>query len=364
MKVIYNLSIILLSLTVSIFPQKINGDDYNTAGISVMPYFQTWKGINNTTLEQYSSRIFLSYFINRDTRISLQSGYASSEALQNSISGLSDAQLSVNYRLRKLNTAFDFGVNLPTGEEKVDLLNFQSSVILCQEVFSMKMPLLRQGTNIFAGATWAKDLNDNIIVGVGASYQIKGKYNPISGDTISYKPSNELLFTCGVDFRINSTATVSGDVIGIIYGDDKINGINSFSAGTKTIFNLMFRKYFGYNNLMIFVRYRNCASEKLTGISADISSEKISPDNLAALINFAHRITGNLLLNYLIEGRFYEKTVAPFSGYNIYGIGITSDLKVSPNFSLPFTAKYYVGNSAGSPSISGLETGLGLNITF
>ncbi len=364
MKVILKLGIVLLFLSVSVYPQKFDEDNYSMAGLSIMPYYQAWKGIDNNTIEQYSSRIFLSYYINRDTKISLQSGYASSKALQNKISGLSDAQLSVNYRLRKLNTAFDFGINLPTGEDKVDLLNFQSSVILCQEVFNMKMPLLRQGTNIFAGATWAKDFSDNIIIGLGISYQIKGKYSPIVNDTFSYKPSNEILFTAGADFRLNNTATVSGDVIAIIYGDDKINGINSFSAGTKTIFNLLFRKYYGYNNLMVFLRYRNCASEKLAGISADIYSEKISPNNLAALIGFAHRITGNLLLNYLIEGRFYEKTAAPFSGYDIYGLGIAPDLKLTTNFSLPFTAKYYFGNSAGSSSIKGLEIGLGLNITF
>jgi hypothetical protein len=339
---------------------KIENENRTTIGI--IPFYQHWKGVTNTDIKQYSGRFFLNYFLDRDIKVTLQSGYASSEALKKKISGLSDAQFSINYKLRKLNTALDLGINFPTGEEKVDVLNFESSVLLCQEVFNIKMPLLRQGTNILAGLTWAKDLSDVVIIGLGISYQIKGKYNPIADDTISYKPSNELLFTGGIDIRISNSTTISGDVIGIIYGEDKINNINSLSAGTKTIFSVMFRKYYGYNNLVVFLRYRNCAVEKLNTISEVVYSEKISPNNLIAFVNFKHQISNGISLNYLIEGRFYEKTVAPYSGHNIYGAGIAPNLNLSSNFSLPLTAKYYIGNSPGSSSIRGLELGLGLSI--
>ncbi len=363
MKKLFNIGLMLLILSGSIIPQEINGQN-NSAVLSILPNYQTWNGISNSVIRQYSNRVFLNYFVNRDIRLSLQSGYASSEAMQNKISGLSDAQVSINYKLRKLNTALDFGINLPTGQEKVNLFNFQSSILLCSEIFNMKMPLLRQGTNIFAGVTWAKDISDAIIVGLGVSYQFKGKYSPVSDNSLSYKPSNELLISGGLDFRLNESATVSGDAIAIIYGNDKINGINSFSAGTKTIYSLMFRQYYGYNNLLVFLRYRNCAIDKLNGISEFIYSEKISPNNLMALVNFKHQISGYLSLNYLAEGRFYQKTVAPFSGYNIFGAGITFNIKILSNLFLPFTAKYFRGNSDGSVSINGMELGTGIILTL
>jgi len=166
--------ILLLFLSSSIYSQEIQTEYENQTMLKIMPYYQSWSGINNKNIKQYSSRLFLNYFYDRATRISLQSGYASSEVLENKISGLSDAQLSINHKLRKYNTALDLGINIPTGKEKIDAAKFPYSVLLSQDVFNMKMPILGQGTNIFAGITWANNISDNITIGLGASYQIKG----------------------------------------------------------------------------------------------------------------------------------------------------------------------------------------------
>ena len=123
-------------------------------------------------------------------------------------------------------------------------------------------------------------------------------------------------------------------------------------------------QHFWYNILTAFIWYRNYSIEKLTGIAAVIYSGKINPNNLTTLRNYSHRITRSLSLSYLIERRFYEKTLAHYSGYNNYGIRLSSNLYISSNFSLPITAKYSIGNSAVSSSITGLELGLGLNFTF
>jgi len=172
------------------------------------------------------------------------------------------------------------------------------------------------------------------------------------------------LITGGIDFKINSSTTLSGDVIGIFYGKDKINENDAYSAGAKTIFSLQFRQYYGYNNLVIFLRYRNSAVDKLNGLADIITSEKINPNSFMAFANFKHYISRNLTFNYSVEGRFYQKTVAPYSGFNIYGIGFTSNIELSSAFTLPLTIKYYTGKTKGSSSINGLELGLGLVIIF
>jgi hypothetical protein len=360
----YIIIIILLFFSISIYPQQISTENNNRTTLSIAPYYQTWSGIEDSDINQYSSRFSINHFFNRDIKVSIQGGYAKSEALQNNMSGVSDAQLALNYRLRKFNTAFDVGVNLPTGKEQIEMTNFSSSVLLNQDVFNLRMPVSGQGTNIFAGITWAKDISDNIVICLGASYQVKGEYSPIEDDTITYKPSNELLLTSGIDFRLNKSTTISGDIIGIIYGEDKINDINSFSAGTKIIASLIFKQYYEFNSLIIFLRYRNSDEEKFYGVSEITYSEKINPNNIMVLVDFNHYISKVLTLHYLAEGRFYEKTIAPYSGYNVYGIGIGANIYPSSNFSFPLTAKYYFGNSEDSSSIKGYELGFGLQISF
>lgn len=354
----------LIFLPLYIYPQGISTENQNRSSLRIVPFYQNWQGSDKTKIEQYSSRLLLNYYFDRALRFSLKSGYASSKALDSKLNGISDMQFSINYKLRKFNTAFDAGINLPTGKERIVAEKFPSSILLSQEVFGIKIPLLGQGTNVFAGITWAKEIVENLAIGFGASYQIKGKYNPIAEENTIYKPSNELLLSGGLDFRINNTTSISGDVIGVFYGKDKLNNTPAFSAGTRTIFSLIFRQYYGYNNLVVFLRYKRSAVDELINIENIISTEKINPNSFMSFINFRHYISRHLSLYYSIEGRFYQKTTAPFSGYKVYGVGISPNIYLSSNIILPVTLKYYTGNSKGAPSIHGFESGIGLSLIF
>ena len=364
MKMKYILILAFSFLSTSILFSQIMVEKENKTMFSIMPYYQYWGGIDSANIRQYSSRFLLKYFFDRDISLSVQGGYASSDALQNKIDGISDVQLSLNYKFRKLNTALDFGVNLPTGEEGINPDYFTTSVLLAQDVFNMKLPLLGQGTNIFAGLTWAKAISDFIIVGLGTSYQIKGEYYPITDGSILYKPSNELLVTAGLDFRLGNTATLSGDLIEIFYGKDEINNGISLSAGTKSIFSLMFRQFYGYNSLTVFFRYRYSADDKVYGYFDFVYHDKIIPNNFMTFINFKHYMSELFTLQYIAEARFYQKTVAPYSGFNVYGFGIVPNINLSSSLSVPLTMKFYLGNSDEYSSAYGVEIGLGLDVTF
>jgi len=355
--------IIILS-SVSIFSQEIRIESEKGTTFRIMPSYQIWNGINDSEIKQSSALLFLNYFIDRDTRVSLQGGYGSSEVYDRRNSGLSDAQLSVNHKLRKYNLGFDLGVNIPTGKEKITAEFFPSTVLLSQDVFSLNLPVLGQGLNVLAGVTWAKDIGDNIAIGFGTSYQFKGEYNPISEDTISYKPSNELFITGGIDIRLNNFTTLSGDITGILYGKDKINDEESFSAGTKTIFSLIFRQFYDHNSLILFIRYRNSEVEKINELTDFIPTDKINPNSVMVLAQFKHYLSRIFSLYYILEGRFYEKTTAPFSGYKLFGLGISAGINLSSALSVPISVKYYKANSDDSSSINGMEFGTGLAVRF
>ncbi len=67
----------------------------------------------------------------------------------------------------------------------------------------------------------------NIVLGLSASYQFKGEFEPVE-EIENYKPGNELLLTGGIDVRVNETANFSSDIVFTVYGTDKLSGEKVF----------------------------------------------------------------------------------------------------------------------------------------
>ena len=126
----------------------------------------------------------------------------------------------------------------------------------------------------------------------------------------------------------------------------------------------MFRQFYGYNSLTVFFRYRYSADDKVYGYFDFVYHDKIIPNNFMTFINFKHYMSEFFTLQYIAEARFYQKTVAPYSGFNVYGFGIVPNINLSSSLSVPLTMKFYLGNSDEYSSAYGVEIGLGLDVTF
>ena len=362
---LYSPKIVFIIIFISsfVFSQQINEQNSYKIYFNYMPTFQSWKSDINEELDfsQLSNIIGLNFNISNQVSFSFRGGYANINGDVDVLNGLSDSQIALKYRMQKYHLMLDGGINIPNGKKELTEEEFLTSRIVSQNIFSMQIPNLGQGLNYYLGGAWANPLSDNIAIGVGLSYQIRGAYRPTLNNP-EYQPSNELLLTGGFDYRLTNTATVSLDATGMFYGSDKIDDNEVFSAGRRIIVNLMYRQFFNHNILSFLVRYRDQALDKLKGVLATSENEKVNPNQLLLFSSFRQRFSVAFLLSYLVEARFYEETISEYSGYKIYGLGLEPVIRFSSRFEIPIIFKYIQGTNHNDDKISGIEAGLGMRV--
>jgi len=268
----------------------------------------------------------------------------------------------VSQQFPNLNLILNGGLNLPSGKTELTSTEFLTSRIISQDIFSMKTPSFGQGLNIFLGATWLHPVSDNFVFGVGAAYQIKNEYQPLDSISDKYKPSNEISVTGGFDIKLSRTSTLTGDVTGIFYGSDKLAGNEVFSTGNRIVSHLLFRQYFDFNVLSFMALYRNVAIDKLKGLYAFIDNEKFTPNQFYLGFFFNQKFSSVFSFEYGVFSSFYEKTASIFSGYNLYGLSLSPEFRLSPIVTLPVLLKFAFGNADQKPDLQNFEIGSGIRI--
>jgi hypothetical protein len=347
-----------------------NTQDSKLTYIQVLPYYQSWK-IDNTqankgteNISQLSSILSINYPFSRELALSFRGAYAQVSGDVYNLNGFCDSQFAMKYRLFKYNLVLDAGINVPNGKEKLSADEFNTSRIISQNILQMHVPNLGQGLNFYAGTAWAYPLSDNVVIGLGASYQIRGEYQPGANDPMKYHPSNEFLLTGGLDYLLTNNSSVSLDIMGIFYGSDKVNDQEIFSAGRRVIANLIYRYTFKYNLLYFIIHYRDQAIDELKGTLASSENEKVNPNLLSLSANYQQRISRIINLTYSASIRIFEQTASPFSGYTIYSLSLEPKFKLSSRVELPVILKYYNGTNEAKRKLSGFDTGIGLRLWF
>jgi len=358
MKLIY---ILVFSLTFI-----INGYSQTSKVLSInfFSFYEDWEIINNRDFSELSNVFSLRYYPASSTDLMLNAKYASIGGDANDLKGFSDMQFLAKHTLTDYNLSFNGGINIPSGKTKLTQEEFLTSQIISNDLFNLKTPGFGQGLNIFFGATWLKALSDNFVIGTGLSYQIKGEYQPLEESSSNYNPSNEISVTAGFDMKLNETSTLTGDLTGIFYGSDELDGEKIFSSGTRLIANILYRKYSGFDYLSIFVLYRNIALDELEGIFAVLDNEKINPNQFFMSLSYSQRLSSQLRFEYRIFSSIFEKTASFFSGYKIFGISVNPEFIISSNLKIPLFLKYSVGITSSESDLQNFEIGAGLGLSF
>lgn len=334
------------------------------ASISIMPDYENWKINDSTSFSELTSILSAGLNPLDNTSIGIVTRYASVSGDLSKLSGLSDMQLILKQRLPDQNLTFEGGINIPTGKTKLKPDEFITSRIISQELFGLRTSNFGQGFNAFLGLTWLHPFSDKVVIGTGISYQIKTEYQPLSDSQVKYTPSNEISLTAGLDIKLSETQTLTGDFTGIFYGSDKLNNKEIFSSGNRLIFNSMYRQFFGFNFLSVYLLYRNVALDKLEGDNALLENEKITPNEVYAGISFNQRFSSNLSLGYGVFAGIYEKTAGYFSGYTIYGLNLSPQITISPSVSIPIQLKYAIGSAKDKTDLTNYEIGAGIKFSF
>lgn len=366
-RILWNCSFLILIITTSSYSQDI----YNqrpAVSVNVMPVYENWSINDSSDFSEFTNIISAGYNPFDNTSFGLVTRYASANTslgnINSDLSGLSDIQLFVKQKLPDQNLSFDAGINVPSGKTKLSPVEFAVTQVVSQELFGLKTPNFGQGLNLFAGTTWLHQLSEEAVIGAGISYQIKSEYQPLNDVNDRYKPSNEISVTAGLDLKLSETQTISGDIIGIFYGSDKLNGSEVFATGSRIIFNSMYKQFFAYDFLTISLLYRNVAIDELKGQYAVFDNEKITPNQFYAGASYNQRFNSSFSMGYGIFSSFYEKTAGYFSGYTLYGLQVTPQFQISPSVSIPLLLKYAVGSADGKSDLSNYVIGGGIRFNL
>ena len=333
--------------------------------IRVSPLYQSWSDDGDNRLSEVSIPIFFYAPLGENLSMSLRGSQASIKSdMSPELGGMTDTQINLSYYLESSKIVLHTGVNLPTGKKELTLEEFETSYLISLNMYDFQVHSLGQGLNISPGVSWASPLSENVVLGLGASYQYRGPFRPFENMTGQYDPGDEILLTGGLDFRLSETSTFSTDVIFTTFGIDKLNEEETFQSGHKIVFNAQLRMYFDYNELWLFGQYRSKDKNKIAVAGGlDEEDEKTIPDQVELMGRYRMLLGKGFYASIIAEGRFFNETKV-FNRISIYGLGTILDIPVSTRMNMPVRFKYLNGRIKGGSSLSGIEVGVGLDWSF
>jgi len=358
-----HLNLLLILMTSAALAQNEREISNRQSTVRIMPLYQRWTIPNGAAISEVSVPIIASFPVGRNFDLALRGMQAQAGDAAKTLRGLTDTQLACRYHLEAAPLVFNLEVNFPNGRKKLSLEEFEISTLLSLPQYNFQVSNFGQGLNVAPGFTWAVPISERFVLGLGASYQYKGKFRPLAYMREDYDPGDEILLTGGFDVRLGATTTFSADLIYTAYGTDKTGDDDVFASGHQIVANTQVRQYFGYNELRLFARYRSKAKSDLV-VGADLPSQplKTLPDLTELMGHYRFRLGRKLYSSILAEGRFYEKTQA--AGIKILGLGLVPEIGLTDNCNMLIRLKYQTGRMRNSPALSGWEIGFGFGINF
>ncbi|MFQ5650043.1 MAG: hypothetical protein ACE5IY_08880 [bacterium] len=330
--------------------------------VRTQPLYQFWSIENSDDFSEFSNLVFAYVPFSRRLGVTLRSSQAvvTGENGMETLGGLTDTQIGLSYYLEGPNLVFNLGVNLPSGKRNLSSAETATSSRISSDIFDLQVPHFGQGFNLSSGLTWAIPVSENLVVGLGASYQFRGAYEPFNTD-ISYDPGEEVLLTGGLDLRLGERSSISGDAVLTLVAEDKINGENEFDAGNRLLLTLQFKKYFGFNELKMLARYRSRTKDEFLSNGL---RQKTLPNQLEVGMRYQMRFSRVFYLGVLAEVKHYDRATAVFSDIDLVGLALQPNLVVSKKVSLPLDLSVRFGRAKGGANLVGFQLGLGLVINY
>ncbi|MFH1197549.1 MAG: hypothetical protein V1720_17755 [bacterium] len=363
-KVFVGMILLLWQIVLPMSAQQFPTDQNKDLVISIIPVIQAWKIKSESDFSQLSSYLNINYNFLRYTKLTINGAFASTTGDVEKLNGFSDSQIALSQKFDKLNLVLDAGVNIPSGKTKLNDEEFSTSKLIGQDFFNMRVSNYGQGLNLYFGGLWAFSASDNVVLGLGTSYQIRGEYEPYQDDSSTYKPSDELLITAGADFQLGKDNALTTDITAIFYGSDKINDEALFDSGDRIVITTLYKQFFGLSTLYILAGYRHQMLSHFNEDYITIEDEKVNPDNIFVLVQYIQHLSKFISLGFSLKGNFYESTPSEYSGYNIFEYGLSPIFSLSKNIQLPFTFKFISGSTEDKPNILGYEAGFALKFLF
>ncbi|HEV8539359.1 MAG TPA: hypothetical protein VGR15_10630 [Bacteroidota bacterium] len=332
--------------------------------VSIMPMYQQWSLKDQFDFSEFNTSLSLYLPAGKEWSVSLRGLPASVVGDVTHLSGYTDTQVGVSYHGEEPDIVYTLGVNLPTGKKELTQQEFETSILLSNSVFGLQVPNFGQGLNITPGIVYAVPLNEEVVLGFGASYQYKGSYRTLANYD-DYDPGDEVVLTGGVDLRLEEATTLSTDIVVTTYGTDKLGADEVLAPSTKVAANALFNKGLGADELSFFAQFVLKGSSKFAVGNLMVDEvDRIEPNRFDLRGRYTARLGDQLQAGFFIDLRLYQSTEVSFAGKNVIGLGLEPVFAISNSLSLPCSVKYQTGELADGTTLSSILGGIGVRIKF
>ncbi|MBI3791186.1 MAG: hypothetical protein HY275_09950 [Gemmatimonadetes bacterium] len=292
--------------------------------------------------------------------IDIATAFASTQAslggATSTISGLTDTQLRANWSVGSGdNMVITFGLNIPTGKSSVSSAELSAAQAIGLDLYTYPVPAYGSGLAGTLGLAYAGQAGDWEL-GTGASYRKATEYEPLSGTTTTLK------FTPGDEFRLRfGAARPVGDgrlSLGLIFsafGSPKLSDTTTVNTGPRAIFQAVYAKPVGSNELFFTLWNLYTGSGKLLAGQAEASN--ITNLGVAYGIH-----AGSVTWEPNVEARFLTQGS---SNGNLFFPGVRVRIPAGAWVVYPGAAAAFgnVSVSGASSSVSGFRATLGVQYT-
>lgn len=285
--------------------------------VVLQPTYQYYED-NGVQLTEWSLPLQATIPIRERLQLSVRASVASADGeveLGNEpeqVSGLGDVQASLSYtrELGEGSLIMSAGVNAPTGKQELTLAEFTTATLLSRNFYDFRVPSFGQGLGLATGATWALPVGDDLVLGLGGSFQYQGGFTPFEGMEETYEPGNEVLATGGLDYRLSRTSALSGDVALTLYGTDTLGDTDEFEAGNKVSAKVQYVRNQRYNTLRLMARYEGREKSTFPATAGGATEMQLLPNQGTLRGSYTTRLREGVRLEVEAIGRHFGETTS------------------------------------------------------
>lgn len=384
--IIFIICILFFDTTYAQFDQPGNDKSMfrGVSGVTMGVIHQQWTLQDSGTISQQSAPLSVSVPLGDRFLLSVTNSGVMTKFDTTEVSSLVDTRLSLSYVLPGDKIWLTGGVSIPTGKTNLNASQLTVASFISQTAFAYHVPTFGQGFNGNLALVYAGTITRRMVVGIGASYYFKGKYEPIEAvQKIEYDAGDELSVNLGYDFiTYSKAARISLDLTATYFLKDKITD----NSGTRTIFQLGQRvigllayslRTENLNHLaQLRVRYRLPS----TSYSTD-TTEYNASTQFEGQYSLSYPVNEWLLGSAIVELKSYTPEQTLVSGIvvetgkaQITSFGFDATFLFSEIIVPTFSFRYSTGeitleanNAIGKSKVhdvSGLLVGLGIRVSF
>ena len=374
-RVIYLLSFILLTILPTSSLAQLAAPTLSSQRtpltITAMGQYQRY-GLEASHLTEASVPVSIGIPMGQSLYLGLRGSLAGAySGLLQDVSGFSDVQAALTYTslIGESSLAISLAGTIPSGTQKLTLPEFNTMILLSQVHYRFQVPAFGQGYSFMPNISWATPIGDNVVLGLGVTYQVNGAYTPIVDMEDEYRAGNHVAFAAGLDVRLNPVTSLSGDVKYARYETDKLGEESWYTAGERLSTTLQFKRYFAFDELRLVALYRTHADGNNLATAAAFTDQNVRalPNHAGAFLRYSKRLPGGAVIGLQGAARYYGVTDAGiglagvrigFDEQRLVDLGVFSEIPASNGLA------FLLNFSGTAGTFSGVSGGVGFRASL